>query len=79
MPHGFFYFIFFRKTVTGRSVEICGNLGVNRLFSHDFSNSSVFLEVYRKECNEAHSSSVEKKHSISHPGIVYMTVPMFME
>ena len=59
---------FFVKTVTGRVTEICGNLGINRIFSHDFSNFSTFLEAYRKECNEVHKTLVDKEHLILHPG-----------
>lgn len=68
----------FIKTVTGRVTDICGNLGVNRIFSHDFSNSSTFLEAYRKECHEVHSSLVDKEHLILHFGAADTAVPMLM-
>lgn len=46
---------------------------------HAFSNSPIFLEAYREECNETHSSSVEKEHSIPHPGAACIAVPMLTE
>lgn len=69
---------FFIKPAAGGVTEICRNLGLNRIFSHDFSKSSTFLEAYKKECNEVHNSLVDKEHLILHPGAAYTAVPILM-